>query len=320
MIRVCAHARLHFALLDMSGSHGRIDGGIGCAIENPKVVVEAERAHENELIDIPAGAREGVARAVDFFRGIYRVRVVKAIPEHAGLGSITQTVLAAARALAELEGRAMTVPELALVCGRGGTSGVGTAAFERGGLVVDGGHTFGKGKQKERLEPSSVSRAPPPPILARYELPLNWHFACFIPHQKKIFGEKEARLFARSKASGSEAAKVAHLVLMKMLPAVVERDIGNFGTGLTELQKYGTVKWKVQPKESHALLARLQMESYGAGLSSFGPLVYALAEGRKHAGELVEKFGTESSFIARVENSGAVVETGGMAEEDDIVT
>ena len=38
MWTVSAPARLHFGLIDLSGDHGRIDGGAGVAIESPRVV------------------------------------------------------------------------------------------------------------------------------------------------------------------------------------------------------------------------------------------------------------------------------------------
>ncbi|MBS7628477.1 hypothetical protein KEJ23_00610, partial [Candidatus Bathyarchaeota archaeon] len=37
----------------------------------------------------------------------------------------------------------LTVYELAKIMGRGGTSGIGVAAFDKGGLILDGGHSFG---------------------------------------------------------------------------------------------------------------------------------------------------------------------------------
>ena len=46
---------------------------------------------------------------------------------------------------AQLHGRQLTTRELARLMGRGGTSGIGTAAFDHGGFIIDGGHRFGAG-------------------------------------------------------------------------------------------------------------------------------------------------------------------------------
>jgi beta-ribofuranosylaminobenzene 5'-phosphate synthase len=48
----------------------------------------------------------------------------------------------------ELYHQPLYVREIARVITRGGTSGMGTAAFEAGGFLVDGGHGFGPGRLK----------------------------------------------------------------------------------------------------------------------------------------------------------------------------
>ncbi len=41
-------ARLHFGLLDLNGGLGRIDGGIGLALEQPRTVISARRSDKIE--------------------------------------------------------------------------------------------------------------------------------------------------------------------------------------------------------------------------------------------------------------------------------
>jgi len=101
---------------------------------------------------------------------------------HVGLGGGTQLGIAAGKALCELYHRPATAREIASIINRGGTSGIGTAAFEGGGFLIDGGHTFGPGKEKVDFRPSSASigiRAPP--VIARHEFPKSWKILLATP-------------------------------------------------------------------------------------------------------------------------------------------
>jgi beta-RFAP synthase len=131
-----AHARLHFGVLDLRGALGRDFGGIGAAAPAPSLLLSAERA--------PAVAAEGpdAARAAEYARrfldrhgvdGGARVRVERAIPRHAGLGSGTQLALATARALAELYALPSDAASLARAVGRARRSAVGTWTFAGAG-------------------------------------------------------------------------------------------------------------------------------------------------------------------------------------------
>ena len=64
------------------------------------------------------------------------VRVHRALPSHAGLGSGTQLGLAIARALMELHGADADAQTLARVMGRAKRSAIGTWTFAGGGLVA----------------------------------------------------------------------------------------------------------------------------------------------------------------------------------------
>ena len=44
-------SRLHVTLIDLNGKYGRIDGGVGITIREPKLILEAENGYEsNEII------------------------------------------------------------------------------------------------------------------------------------------------------------------------------------------------------------------------------------------------------------------------------
>ena len=105
-------------------------------------------------------------RAADFARRFLdhyqirsgvRLRVERALPRHAGLGSGTQLALAVATALAQLHAVKVDAPQLARALGRACRSAVGTWTFAGGGLVVEGGRRR-DGQVAGRFLPASPSR------------------------------------------------------------------------------------------------------------------------------------------------------------------
>lgn len=321
-VRVKTPARLHFTLIDLNGSLSRVDGGIGVAIDRPNVVVKASFSDRHEVYGLRKDSVEAVLRkVVEAFnmesRGV-RVEVLEAIPEHVGLGSKTQLSLAVAKAVSSLFGLKCNVRRLASITGRGGTSGIGVAAFEKGGFILDGGHSFGKGKDKEKFLPSSASSAPPAPVLVRYNLPEKWFFVVGVPNVGKgAHGAKEVKIFEKfCPIPRHEVEAICHLILMKILPSVVERDLSSFGEGLTEIQRLGFKKIEVSlqpPLVKELIDSMLKWGAAGAGMSSFGPAVFGVVEGRRAAESLLSEVknylfivGGEC-FIAKVNNTGAQV-------------
>ncbi len=71
------------------------------------------------------------------------IEVSECIPQHVGLGSGTQLALAIGLGLAMVCGIDANVWDVASAMGRGRRSGIGTAAFQTGGFVVDAGHKRG---------------------------------------------------------------------------------------------------------------------------------------------------------------------------------
>ena len=142
------------------------------------------------------GVREGVHLHVD-----------RALPRHAGLGSGTQLALAVARAMAEVSGISAEVSELACAVGRTKRSAIGTWTFAGGGLVLEGGR---------RREGDGVA-----PLLARIPFPPSWRCVVAVPAADAgISGAEEAEAFAQlPPVLLSEVERVAHLVLMGLLPA-----------------------------------------------------------------------------------------------------
>lgn len=309
-VKVETPSRLHFTLIDLNGSLGRVDGGVGAALENPGWTVEVEPSTRGLQVEAcPETSREEVeqlAFKLAEAKGLklnFKIRVSGGIPRHVGLGSGTQLSLGVAYALAKASNLNLTPRSLAKIMGRGGTSGIGVAAFEAGGIIVDGGHSFGPGGEKQSFLPSHYSQASPPPILARYQPPPEWFWVVAVPHGRGAHGLQEAQIFQRKcPIPQSEVEKVSRIILLKLMPALTEANISEVGEALNLLQNVGFKKFEVElaGSLSKRLMAfMLEHGAYGAGLSSFGPAVYGLTQSLKRAEELeasLQEFFQENSI------------------------
>lgn len=317
-------ARLHMGLLDLNGELGRLFGSIGCSIRAPNVVLKAEIA---ERLSVTGEERE---RVTDFARRFLKhyplgskasgahLHLDSCIPAHVGLGSGTQLALAVGTALAALGGVKLEATEIAKIMGRGVRSGIGTAVFQKGGFSVDGGHS------------STRHRQSVPPVLFHARFPEDWHFVVSIPKlEKGLFAEREREAFRfLSTVPCQTAGKICRLVLMKLLPGLVEKDIDCFGQALTAIQQLvGECFESIQGGRfactvSAKLISRmLESGARGAGQSSWGPTVYALAQGKKEASALELKAksylaaqGGGTVFVARGDNRGTLITTKATSE------
>jgi beta-ribofuranosylaminobenzene 5'-phosphate synthase len=317
-------SRVHVTLIDMHGGSGRVDGGIGITLDEPGILLEAELSPVLSVTGGDPVLQERVRGiATDVLQklgagGSVAITVRSHFPSHVGLGSGSQLGLAVARAIAELHGRYLPVRELAKIVGRGGTSGIGTAAFEHGGFIVDGGHRFGAGGEKTDFRPSAASRGvTPPPVIARHDFPSDWRILLAIPEVPAgASGGKEADIFRENcPVSLSEVRELSHEILMRMLPGIAGRDLDLFGSSVNAVQNLGFKKVELahQPPLVIGLLDVLRNAgAAGAGLSSFGPTIYAVGDtGMTGIEQAAQNFLKEScggtTLITAARNSGAVV-------------
>ncbi len=285
-----APARLHFGVLDLRGTMGRWFGGIGAAAPAPTLLVSASHADELRV------EGEECGRATEFARRLLlhlqeargaatlpgaRVRVHRALLAHSGLGSGTQLALAIARALADLHGLDADAPTLARLMGRARRSAIGTWTFAGGGLVVEGGRRVGQDESA--------------PLLARLPFPPSWRCVVAVPHARAgVSGPAETRAFAElAPPPEGDVERVAYLVLMALLPALVEADIESFGAALSEIQEM-TGRWFASaqggtfaPGPTETLVRRMaQWGARGVGQSSWGPAVYGIVDGEEAGASL----------------------------------
>jgi beta-RFAP synthase len=306
-VRVAAPARLHMGMLDAAGTGPRRFGGLGVAVSRPATVVEASESDALTAEGPDAERALAVAQRCRDALGVTagaRVRVLEAIPPHAGLGSGTKLALAVTAALAALAGRAPEPAETARAAGRGARSAVGLWTFALGGFVVEGGRRAGLDE--------------PAPLLMRHAVPEEWRCVLAIPEaQPGLSGGAEAAAFARLRPDPGRSAEIAHVVLTALLPALVERDLAEFGAALSRVQRLvGDAFAPVQggtfhPRAGALVDALLRLGAAGAGQSSWGPAVYGLAGSEEHGRELARRLADDAGVAAEVvrfDNRGAVVE------------
>lgn len=310
-VAVEAPARLHFGMLDLRGSLGRRFGGIGAAVPAPSLLVEVALAERWGGEGPDADRAMGYARRYlehNRLDGAAHVVVRRALPAHAGLGSGTQLALAVARALAELHGLPADAASLARGVGRARRSAIGTWLFERGGFVLEGGRRCDRPGDD------------PAPLLAHFHLPSEWRCIVVVPPGAPgVSGAREDAAFATLPPPPErDAERVAHLVLMSLLPAIADGDLARFGAALTEIQDingrwFAPAQGGIYASGASARLVSLLREwgAAGVGQSSWGPAVYGVVAGAEAGATLAARVAAaepdarvfESSFAA----IGAVV-------------
>lgn len=309
-VRVRAPARLHLGFLDMNGALGRRFGSVGLAVDRPATQLTVTRADSNSA----SGAESArVLKLIQMFaRGSgkrFAVDVSEAIPAHAGLGSGTQLALAVGTGIASLEGRELGAQDLAGTGERGMRSGIGLAAFSGGGFLIDGGR-------------GPNDRAPP--VTLRSDFPDDWRVLLMLdPGRAGVSGDAEKSAFATlPDFPQASAAHICHLVLMKLVPGLKERDIAAFGEALTEIQqlvgghfapRQGGSPW-TSPAVGRIAKQMQDLGATGIGQSSWGPTGFAFVDGEEAAVRLYHSLveaaksdGVEI-VIARGRNKGARVE------------
>jgi beta-ribofuranosylaminobenzene 5'-phosphate synthase len=318
-IRIRTGARLHFGLLDMSGSTRRVDGGAGLYVQGIGVTVEICHASEQQ-IHVPSGWRALAERVVlalgeEVRAANFQMSLLDTIPKHVGLGSGTQTALAMGTALSEYFNLGLnSVERLAAQLGRGGTSGLGAHAFGQGGFVVDGGRAWPQAKS-EMLPSRYCKFESIPPCLARFNFP-DWGICILTPRvETTVSGSDELDRFrSLVPIPVADVNAQSRLVLLGLMPSILESDFEGFCEAASELNNLGLKarQWSVSDREVKACRVALADASFrGIGLSSWGPSVFGFAKSQDEARELATGLKIPESTqisVLTAQNHGAVCE------------
>jgi beta-ribofuranosylaminobenzene 5'-phosphate synthase len=312
-----APARLHLGLIDMNGALGRVDGGIGITLREPRILLWAEESAENRVEGGDDGCREVILRAAKATCALLSLpggavfRLQEWYPRHAGLGSGTQLGLATSQALARLYGHKRSVRDLAGIVGRGGTSGIGTAAFESGGFIIDGGHRSGIPGTKSGFSPSAASTGlKAAPLTVRHRFPDDWKILLVIPaNSATISGQREQDLFRTCcPVPLSDVQTICHEIVMGLLPSLVEHDLDQFAASVNRIQQIGFKSAEIHaqsPVIRKTLSLLLDAGAPAAGMSSFGPTLFAIGDGDMPSVEDAAR-----SFLNE-QGGGTVIRSGG---------
>lgn len=280
-VQVTSSGRLHMGFFDLHGGLGRKFGGIGLSLTAPELVVVAS---PSETLKISGESSSRALRIAQQLieklnlNGAVHLNIQQTIPEHAGLGSGTQLALAIGAAISQLYRLNLTTKQIAELTGRGGRSGIGIAAFDHGGLLIDGGRALVNNSLSEDIKKT-------PPLLARYSFPEDWRILLILDTtQSGVHGEDELIAFSQLPTfSENLAAHLCRYVLMQAMPALVEHDLTAFGYAIQELQSHiGDYFAPAQGGRyaSQNVGAALQhLQNMGAvcfGQSSWGPTGFAV--------------------------------------------
>jgi len=310
MTRVSVGGRLHFGFQNLSLAKDRLYGGVGVAVDRPRLTVDAQPADEATCDD--EAATPYVERAVAHL-GVdgAAVSVERDLPRHVGLGSGTQLALATLVAVAGSYDRTVDARERAPALDRAGRSGIGVATFERGGFVVDGGHPT----ELFTTAPPETGEWTVPPVVARHELPDDWRFVLAVPDApagESGEAEDESMRSVVERADPGIAEEIAGLVTQELLPAAATGDRSAFGHAVARLGRlngawYADEQGGVYRPPAGELVERLSDDAAvaGAGQSSWGPTVYALT-GADYEASVAE---TAREALAAADCAGDVLVT-----------
>lgn len=316
MIRVQAHSRLHFGLINpFSGLPRRRFGGVGLMIREPELRLlacpaaswsaegpQAERALKLAK-QFAAGAPTELVRP-------HRLIVEAIAPEHVGLGSGTQLALAVGRALSTSWGwEGLDACALAQCMGRGQRSAIGIHGFQWGGFLVDAGKN-----------PQDAIA----PLVDRLDFPEEWRMVLAIPRDRPgLHGAAELEAFERLGRRDTDLAlveRLSRLALHGLVPTLRARDLQGFGEALFDFnchagEAFASVQGNVYAATCVDAFTRFFRGNgvRGVAQSSWGPTVAALAGTEDQAIELVDRARNNASlppaqiFATQGRNRGAEV-------------
>lgn len=317
-VQVNCNSRLHMGFFDLNGNLGRKFGSIGLSLDAPAIQLCASASQTLGVEGAAQVPTSVLAKVHDTAAMLIEklalkpvtIHLQRHIPEHAGLGSGTQIALAVGTALSHLFDLKLSPQQIALHCNRGKRSGIGIAAFEQGGLLIDGGRDL------------NASTQCVPPLLARYAFPEQWRILLIFDHsQPGVHGQQELAAFdVLPVFPETLASHLCRQVLMRAMPAILEQDLNVFGQSIQELQRQvgdyfaPAQGGRYASKAVSEVLDYLQQTGVACfGQSSWGPTGFAIFETEQAAQqqlqELNNKFGAShlSWQLCRASNHGAQV-------------
>lgn len=285
---VFSYPRLHVGLFDLGNATPRRNGGAGFTLGGLPTVIEAEQSGRmavsySATIDRPArmALSNAIQRLCKMRPGAVAVlRIAEVSRQHIGLGSKTALVLGALKAIDLACDLRLAQHDLQVLSGRGGTSGIGINTFFNGGFVIDGGHSS---RRPAGFLPSRFQRRfDIPPVIHSSSIPDNWRFHLLLPSGTYVHGAQEHDFFKKNTPiPAQEVLRTIALAYHGLAPAVATNDLRLLRDVLASLHRIGFKRRELRNQSDSVKVAvrRLrERKDCAVGLSSMGPLVYAVAE------------------------------------------
>ncbi|MFH1506524.1 MAG: beta-ribofuranosylaminobenzene 5'-phosphate synthase family protein [archaeon] len=283
-LKATVPSRIAIDLYDMHGGLGRIDGSMGFSIEYPCLVFNASINPDIEIVNsqiLDLELLSSLESSLNFIKekmgfGGIKIELRECIPVHSGFGSKTATLLSTAYVYSRLYGGELDHRELGVLLRRGGTSGLGINLIDKGGFLIEAGHST---KIKNEFAPSSRTvNIYPSPVIARYDVP-DWEILLVLPNFNSVHGRNENDFFKKvCPLPENEVGKLARIRLSQVLPAILESDLETFCDGINRIQE---TMWKRSEISIYGTKVKEIMEyllsngALGVGMSSIGPCIYA---------------------------------------------
>lgn len=321
MIGVCTGSRLHFGMLSLSSPAAtaaalptRYWGGVGVMVREPSTEIIGQAASTWQAEGPQADRIRHFARLLQRqFTDLPPIHftALRCAPDHQGLGSGTQLGLAAARIAAEMHQLPdTTAPALAALVERGARSAIGIHGFDHGGLIVEAGKTMAAA-----IAPAVVQRA----------FPDTWRLVLLLPRGRQgLHGRQEQQVLEQLQKTTAEARRdrLCRLVLLGLLPALIEQDVQAFGEALYEFNRtvgeaFAPVQGGIYAHPGSEKIVHFIRQQHipGAGQSSWGPTLFAVAADADQAQYLVSRLHQhfplqpDEILITSALNQGAVVDS-----------
>ena len=294
-VKVQTNGRLHMGFLDLNGELDRQFGSFGVGLNDIRTALTVSNtpANSDQSLHIEATGNDS-ERAASYaktlcqhldIRANIRININESITPHAGLGSGTQLALSVGKAITTLFDNPLSTAEIAALLGRGRRSSIGISTFDQGGFHIDCGASTGDSTQ-------------PPPVFFSMPFPGDWRFVLLFDHEHiGLHGTEESNAFtALAPFSSETASRLCRLTVMKLIPGLIEKNILDVGSTITEIQAYiGDHFAPVQGARfvSPAVTEQLDWFSNrqiaGYGQSSWGPTGFVLCENEQIAVKLCQE-------------------------------
>jgi beta-RFAP synthase len=325
-IRIVAPSRLHFGLLCPAGGphlggQPRF-GGVGAMIDSPGLELRLARDERFSATGPLSQRVADFAKAWAIHHKLdslppWRIEVVRAPPEHVGLGVGTQLGLAVAAGLTLASGWPLPAPaKLAQCVNRGARSAVGAHGFALGGLIIDAGKTDAGGIA---------------PLAQRIALPHEWRFLLLRPPgDQGLSGGMEKQVFAEMPpGSRATTGELRTILYERLAPAAAAQRFEPFADALYAYGKLAGSCFAASqkgpyngPHVTRAVEVLRELGVRGVGQSSWGPTVFALFPNQASAEAARctagERFALAELTIAAPNNTGALISTDGPGGQQSV--